>query len=77
MTFTFKRDDEGRETIWDGAECVFEMDPSKPPGYRGRLMRDDQSHVIDAIVKADEVGFWAHDEQVGWSNNEVTVEVST
>lgn len=82
MLFTFRRDDEGRETIEVGGLAIARPN-NTPEGFEwlNSLPGITAEHVREAAVKADEAGFWA-DAPLSkggyiyvYLNDEVTVDV--
>lgn len=59
MLFTFRRDDEGRETIAVGGITIART-TSGPEGFEwlNSLPGITAEHVREAAVRADEAGFW-------------------
>lgn len=59
MLFTFRRDDEGRETIVVGGVTIART-TGGPEGFEwlNSLPGITAEHVREAAVKADESGFW-------------------
>lgn len=77
MQFVFKRDEEGRESIYVGDVCVATVDgPNDGSGRFDLLAHLQPMHVYDAIERADEAGFWNCRRRQGeFVRDEVTVDV--
>jgi hypothetical protein len=82
MLFTFKRDDEGRERMYVGNVCVFVFaNTDDRRGYQNAHVPGvTDKHLVDAIERADEAGFWDQCDGCGKDHpfmrkDEVTVDV--
>ena len=86
MLFTFRRDDEGRETIEVGGLAIARI-TNGPEGFEwlNSMPGITAEHVREAAVKADETGFWTQEavpypaptrgRYFMWIENEVVVDV--
>lgn len=80
MLFTFKRDDEGRETVHVGDVLVAttrpEDDRAEDFTRVGHVDGVTDTKIAAAIERADEAGFWHYgDYGPGFNHDEVTVDV--
>ena len=77
MLFTFKRDYEGRETIEVGGLAIAR--PTNVPEnfeWLHSMPGITAEHVREAVIKADEAGFWERDEcGIPQGPSEATVDV--
>lgn len=86
MLFTFRRDDEGRETIEVGGLTIARFN-GYPEEFEwlNSMPGITAEHVYEAAAKADEAGFWTQEavpypaptrgRYFRWIENEVTVDV--
>ena len=74
MLFTFRRDNDGRETIEVNGLAIARPN-NHPEGFEwiNSMPGITAEHVREAAVKADEAGFW---EEGYFREDEVTVDVS-
>lgn len=87
MLFTFKRDEESRERVYVGDVCVFVFsNDGSRRGYQNATVTGlTDAHMLDAIERADEAGFWdsrgdayyvtTQTWKTAWMHNEVTVDI--
>lgn len=70
MLFTFRRDDEGRETIEVGGLAIARP-TNGPEGFEwlNSMPGITAEHIREAAIKADEAGFWEPARITGFSAN--------